>query len=223
MRSKRRYALLAAAALCSVAGLAGETLRGRFSVDLEPVYALEPGVPYPLDAATAHRRVLDEASRTFAAIIYGWSFEYALGDRARGIAERFDLEPLGAIPFGDPRLSVTDAGSDPSILHVWSEYRLDNDQARAAAVVREGTARRAQGTGSAPLSGGTAGKEAALRDAARTAVRAVLGGSERNRPKEAYGTVSLEDVPRYWVDEGRFICSARFRVNVKRVVPYAYF
>jgi hypothetical protein len=200
-----------------------EILRGAFDVDLEPVYALEPGIPYPLDQATAHRRALEEAARVFAGMVYGWNFDYALGDRARGIAESFELEPLGKIPFGDTRLSVTDAGAEGSFLRVWAEYRLDEAQMRAFTVVREVAARYSQGLGAAALSRGSTAKAEALADAARAAVRALVSAAERNKPKEAAGTVTLVDVPRYWIDAGRFVCAARFRINVKETIPYRFF
>jgi hypothetical protein len=184
---------------------------------------MEPGVPYPLDEATAHRRALGEAAGVFAAMIYGWTFDYSIGDRSRAITESFELEPNGAIPFGDPRLTATDAEAEASILRVWAEYRMDEAQKRSFYALREGASRLSQGQGSAPLSRGTAGKAAALRDAARAAVRTALARTERNRPKEAYGIVTLMEVPRFWVDAGRYECAARFHVNIKEIVPYRFF
>jgi hypothetical protein len=64
-------------------------------------------------------------------------------------------------------------------------------------------------------------KKAALEDAARAAVRAMLQGSERNRPKEARGFISLQGFPTYWVDAGRWACSARFYVEIREIVPFA--
>jgi hypothetical protein len=217
--------LLALAALSATAlpAAAEETLRGRFRVELEPVAALKPGDPYPLPADTARRYALEEASRVFSGMIYGWSFDYDVGERARGLEERFDLIPLGAIPFGDPRMEATDAETEGAFFFLWAEYRMDEMQKRAYSVLREGAAKNAQGTGSAPISAGKDGRSAALDDAARQAVRSLLRGSERNRPKEARGTVVLVEVPRIWVDAGRFQCAARFRVAVKEIVPYRYF
>ena len=222
MAVKRLLILAAAASLSAVLG-AQEILRGRFDVELEPVSATRPGDPYPLDEAAAHGRALAEASGVFAAMIYGWEFEYSFGDRSRRIQERFEAEPLGAILYGDPRLTVTDALEERSVLQIWAEYRLDQAQSRAYSVVREGAARPSQGIGSAPQADGPEGKAAALRDAAREAVRSVLAGSERNRPKEAFGTATLLDVPRYWIAAGRYQCAARFRVTVKDIIYYRYF
>lgn len=216
-------AILAVSAVPGVSAAAEETLRGRFRVEMEPVAALKPGDPYPLPPDTAHRYALEEASRVFSGMIYGWNFDYDIGEKARGIAERFDLSALGSIPFGDPRMEATDAEKEGSFFFLWAEYRMDELQKRSYSVLREGAAKNAQGTGSAPVSAGKDGRAAALDDAARQAVRSLLRGSERNRPKEARGTVALVEVPRIWVDEGRFQCAARFRIVVKELVPYRYY
>lgn len=64
-------------------------------------------------------------------------------------------------------------------------------------------------------------KRQALEDAARAAIRAYLRKTERNRPKEAYGYIALASFPRYWVNAGRWMCQARFRVIITDVVPFA--
>jgi hypothetical protein len=64
-------------------------------------------------------------------------------------------------------------------------------------------------------------RRAGLEDAARAAIRAMLRGSERNRPKEATGVISLAAFPQYWMDSGRWAASARFRVQVTGIVPFA--
>jgi len=230
-RSRPRRAVVSTVLCLAVSALfvfavpasAEETLRGRFRVELEPVSSLKPGDPYPLDADTAYRYALEEAARVFSGMIYGWNYQYEIGDKSRKIDETFNATALGSIPFGDPRMRSTDAEVEGSFFFLWAEYRLDEAQQRAFSVVRTGDAKNAQGVGSAPVSAGAAGRAAALEDAARQAVRSILRGGERNRPKEARGTVVLTEVPRIWVDEGRFQCSARFRVGVKEIVPYRYF
>jgi hypothetical protein len=64
-------------------------------------------------------------------------------------------------------------------------------------------------------------KKMALEDAARAAIRAMLQGSERNRPKEAHGFISLASFPRYFMDGGRWAVSARFRVQIDEIIPFA--
>ena len=64
-------------------------------------------------------------------------------------------------------------------------------------------------------------KKKALEDSARAAVRAMLQGSERNRPKQATGFISLQTFPAYWMDAGRWAAHARFRVEMQEIIPFS--
>ena len=206
---------------------AQEVLRGELMVELEPVYGLYVDEKYPLDREDAYKRALEEAAMFFSASIYGWSFEYDIGERARGMAENFELASLGTIPWGDPGLKVTHANIRNMRLYAWMDYRMGESQIRRVRAWKSGTVRTAQAVGFGPLgmpdqtSDWIAVKKAALEDAARTAVRAMLQGSERNRPREAKGYISLQSFPQYWLDGGRWACSARFYVEIKEILPFS--
>jgi len=206
---------------------AQEVLRGEVKVELEPIYGAYADEEYPLDTDTAYRRALEEAAMFFSAQIYGWSFHYDIGERARGIADKFELTPLGEIRWGDPGLSVTHARFDNRILSVWMDYRPTDSQRRRIEMWTMGTVRSAQAVGYGPLggpveiSGWLAIKKTAMEDSARAAVRAILQGSERNRPKEASGFISLQTFPSYWMDAGRWAAQARFRVDIKEIIPFS--
>jgi hypothetical protein len=64
-------------------------------------------------------------------------------------------------------------------------------------------------------------RKAGLEDAARSAIRAMLRGSERNRPKEASGFISLAAFPNYFMDGGHWAAAARFRVEITEIIPFA--
>jgi hypothetical protein len=203
-----------------------EVLRGEVWVDLEPIYGGYVDREYPLDADTARRRALEEAALFFSAMIYGWSFHYDIGERARQIPEIFELTPVASIPAGDPGLRATDVEIRDLRVRLWTDYHLTGAQQRRLQVWRAGTIRNAQAMGYGPpgtpeMSGWLAGKKAALEDAVRAAVRAMLRGSERNRPKETAGFICLASFPHYYVDSGRWAVSARFRVQVTEIVPFA--
>jgi hypothetical protein len=204
-----------------------EVLRGEIKVELEPVYGAFVDEIYPLDMDSASRRALEEAAMFFSAMIYGWSFNYDIGERARGIAEELELEPLGTIPWGDKGLRVTNAGIKDNQLFIWADYRPRDDQLRRIRAWKTGTIRSAQAIGFGPLggpveiSGWFSIKKTALEDAARAAIRAMLRGSDRNRPKEARGFISLSAFPSYFMDSGRWCCSARFLVEIKEIVPFS--
>ena len=204
-------------------------LRGQVRIELEPVFALHTDVPvpYPLDSDTARRRALEEASVCFAAMIYGWSFDYEIGERARGIPEEMELTPLGEVAWGDSRLMVTDAQVEDLRFTLWADYRPSEDQIRRLGMWRAGLVRSVQARGYGPLGGPVDSADwhsitkAALEDAARAGVRAMLRGSERNRPKEARGFIALTEFPLYRMDGGRWTASARFRVQITEIIPFA--
>jgi len=217
-----------------------DSIRGEVWIELEPIYGGYVDEEYPLDVRTAAIRALHESSMLFSGMIYGWSFSYDIGERARQIDENFELKPVALIPFGDPGLNVTEVEIKDYKVRMWADYHLNESQQRRLLSWRTGNIRRAQAVGywlpSTPLnilepSGeGSLNKEqslwiavkkAALEDAARAAVRTMLQGSERNRPKEAYGFISLASFPHYFADAGGLAASASFRVQITEIVPFA--
>jgi hypothetical protein len=202
------------------------TLRGEVWIELEPMNGFID-VQQPLDAETANRRALEEAALFYSAMIYGWSFHYDIGERARRIPEKLDLTPVASIPSGDPGLRATDVEIKDMRVRLWTDYRMTDAQQSRMQVWRKGNIRSAQAIGYGPLGGpvGSSGwldiKTAALEDAARAALRAALRGSERNRPKEVTGFISLAAFPRYFMDSGHWAASARFYVDIHEIIPFA--
>jgi ferric-dicitrate binding protein FerR (iron transport regulator) len=162
----------------------------------------------------------------YSAMIYGWTFYYEIGERARRIDENIELEPINTIEPGDPMLRVTNTEVRDSRLWVWTDYHLTEMQQRRIQTWRSDKIRNAQAVGQAPAAmdeypGWLMIKKAALEDSARAALRAMLRSSERNRPKEVTGVISLAAFPRFYIDGGRMSASARFRVQIKEIIPYA--
>jgi hypothetical protein len=219
-------ALLISAAL-TVPVPAQEVLRGQVWVELEPMPGQFVDTPAPPDIQSLRRRALEEASLFFSAMLYGWSFYYDIGERARHIDEALELTPLGTIPWGDPGLIATDAGLRDQRFYVWADFRPSEVQQRWLRTWKAGTVQSAQATGHGPLGGPVEVadwltiKQAALEDAARSAIRTMLRGGERNRPKAAKGFISLDSFPTFWRDAGQWAASARFRVNITEIIPFA--
>jgi hypothetical protein len=203
-------------------------IRGEVYVDLEPIYAGHVDSEYPLSIPAAGQRALEEAAIFFSAMVYGWSFIYDVGERARRIEENLELTPRGVIEKGDPRLSVTDVEVSDNRLKIWTDYHLTDPQQSRMQTWRSGMIRSAQGIGYGPASideypGWLQLKKTALENAAKAALRAMLRGSERNRPKEVTGFISLASFPRYYIDSGRWTASARFRVQITEIIPFAVY
>jgi len=203
-------------------------LRGEVFADLEPIYSGHVDDEYPLDVPTASRRALEEAAMFYSAMIYGWSFQYEIGEKARQITENLELEPVAEIQFGDPGLRVTDTEIRDMRVRLWTDYHLSEAQQRRMRIWRSGMVRNAQAVGYSPAvveeyPGWLALKKAALEDAARIALRTMLRGSERNRPREVTGFISLASFPRYFIESGRWAAAARFRVQIDEIVPFAVY
>jgi hypothetical protein len=196
---------------------------------MEPIYGAFADGQYPLDNESAYRRALEAAALFFSGQIYGWSFHYDVGEKARGIAEDFELTPLGEIRRGDPALHITHAKFDNQVLSVWTDFRPSDNQLRRLDMWKMGNTRTIQAVGYWPLGAleesdnWLSVRRTALEESARTAVRAMLQGSERNRPKEAKGFISLQAFPAYWIDAGRWAARARFRVNITEIVPFSVY
>jgi hypothetical protein len=197
---------------------AQEALRGEVRVDLEPVYGFSFDEEYPLDPEKARDRALEEAAFFFGGMIYGWSFHYDVGEKARNIEEKLELSPMGTISKEDPNMEFSDTEIRDMRLHLWSDYRTSDSQRRRLSMWRSDSVRSAQAYGQAPLD---KEKYAALEDAARAALRAILRGNERNRPKEVSGYISLSAFPRFWLDGGRWIAAARFYIEINEILPFA--
>jgi hypothetical protein len=209
-------------------GIYPDTMRGEVWVDFEPIYGNRPDSEYPLTMEIAGRRALQEAALYYSGMIYGWSFHYDIGERARKIPEDFDVfEPMGEIRWGDPRLTVTEYETRDSQIRVWTDYHMSDLQAKRMQTWRMGTVRSAQAVGYCPITGPSPDsgwleiRNAVLKDAARAAVRNILRSSERNRPKAATGFISLASFPRFFIDSGQWTASVRFRVQINEIIPFA--
>jgi hypothetical protein len=123
-------------------------------------------------------------------------------------------------------LQATDVYVKEGDFCLFTDYRLNDAQQRRMSMWNSGTIRTVQAAGYGPLGGPVEGsdwiviKKTALEDAARAGIRAMLRGSERNRPKEARGFIALAAFPRYRIDGGRWTVSARFRVALTELVPF---
>jgi hypothetical protein len=199
---------------------AQEVLRGEVKIEMEQVRGFpveETKIQVLLSITEARAAALEESALYFGAMIYGWSFYYDVGERARNIEEKLELTPLGVINSGDSRLEITEVQVKDLNLYLWTDYRPDTAQYNRLGKWRAGTVRSAQAYGESPLED----KYAALEDAARAAIRAMLRGDERNRPKEVTGFISLAAFPRYWIEKGHWTALGRFRVEIVKIEPFA--
>jgi hypothetical protein len=216
-----------------------EALQGEVLIDLESVIVDSDGIPYPhpVDTRTAQKQAVEEAALYFSAMIYGWSFVWEVEEKDRGIAGNFTLESRGAVRFGDPGFFITQTELRDGRLSMRAGYRLSGPRQRRLESWRAGAVRNMQAVGYAALdaagknaadgedgqAGRTALKRTALEDAARAGIRKLLREQERNRPREARGLIVLAEFPRFFMADGSQAASARFRVEISEIVPFAVY
>ncbi|MDR2802869.1 MAG: hypothetical protein LBB22_01100 [Treponema sp.] len=204
-----------------------ELLRGEVSVEMEPVYAQFLGVPYPLDLTTANTWAVEDAAAAFSGMVYGWTFVYEPGERARDLQEFFDITMLGKIETDDTRLKVTDAVMDGGVFYMYSDYILDETQKTRLLAWKSASKATVKSLGFSSLQGdkGVTSrsqiKESALKDAMKTALRNRLRITERNRPRTVTGFISLSKFPIYRMQSGMWAATAEFRIEIKEIIPFA--
>jgi hypothetical protein len=204
---------------------AGQTdaglLRAEFWADLEPV--AKPGEEWPVPSALAARRLLEEAAWTFAGMIWGFEFEYRPLDRARGIEERFVARPLGAIAFGDSRLTPGPASTSLTTMRAFVEYRPSEADRSAIESYRLEPWKPVQGMGKADYMLGVGARRLAYEDALRSALREHFRSLEPNKPRLVRGRAVFERPPGILLREGYYTVSLRARAELLEILPFAVY
>jgi hypothetical protein len=224
--------IFVSAALCFFFGYplaAQDVLRGQVRVDTEPAYMAWLGQALPADDQSFYELALEETALSFSAMIYGWSFDYEPGDRARGLAENLNLQALGSIQTDAPRLSVDSAKRDGLDFSMWSDYKLNTTQRNRIKSWNAAGSIEIQAEGQGALTGNAGNtarvhvKAAALEDAARAAIRARLKTVESNRPRRVKGKIALAGFPICGIENGKWAVKARFRLVLDKAAPYVLY
>ena len=235
----RSIVLLAAALSLAAGGVAAQdrdvVLRAEFPVDLAPPPAVSAfdGVPDPAFVARvpdgeAAAALLEEARWTFAGMIWGFEYVYTPSDKARAVAELFEIRPLSPEAAATMRMHAVAARLDGTVLYATAEFYPDAGQRAELASWRLSSA-AAQGRGSAPaLRTGSVGaapsaveaRRDAVTAAVREALRAGLREATHNKPREVRGTFALASVPRLVLRGGSWIASVRVYSRVDEIIGY---
>jgi hypothetical protein len=191
-------------------------------VELEPLVRTEAGV-YPVPTDVAERQLLEEGRLLLSAMVYGWTFTYIPGDKARQVQESFVLTPVAQIPWGSPRLLVRQAETQEKRLWAQISYTMTTEEALRRASWESNTAALSTGRGKAPVTAGPPGKGASLQDAVRDAIRLSLDTRYVNKPRQISGDVVLWDDPQAYVASGAYTTVAKVKLLVRELVPYRIF
>jgi hypothetical protein len=194
-------------------------LRFEFVMDMEVS-------PWPEDRppdliADTEARLAAEAAWVFAAMVWGFEFEYTPSDRARGVAERFVLGAAGSVAPGDPRLKLGESRSEGMALRAYADYLPD--EAAALAMRQYDSWVRSQGSGRAAPLGAEGARLKAAEDAIRDAIRSAARDVSANKPRLVSGRVVLERPPSIVPATGGYSATVAIRVEITDVLPYVVF
>jgi hypothetical protein len=188
--------------------------------EAEPVDVPESALPAEPEAI---RNALMEQSRLLlSGMIYGYRFVYTPSDRARGVADRFELTPVGEVIWGDPRLSVVWIRRQGPRLTARVAYDLADFQAARRDAWSTNVLPTATGRGEGTMFGPGA-KQGSLTRAIEQAIREYSRGRIDNKPRELAGDVLLWEPPYVVIGPATYITTAKIKLRIDTTVPYRVF
>ncbi len=169
------------------------------------------------------QRLLEQARGVLGGMIYGYRFVYTPSDRSRGVADRFELAPLGEIAWGDPRLSVAWVRRQDRRLAARVAYEMAEFQAGRRRAWSTNILPTASGRGEHSLFGGPDARQASLTRAVEEAIRGYARGRIDNKPRELRGEVVIWEPPYTVVGPGTYITTVKVKLRIGETVPYRMF
>ncbi len=179
--------------------------------------------PYPIPVDAAEKTLLEEGRVLVSGMIYGWDFSYTPGDKSRRVEESFVLTPIAQVPWGSPRMRVTETEVAEARLWARIVYTLDDQESRRRAAWDSNTAALSTGEGTADLHIGPAARTRALESAIRDAIRRSLDTRYLNKPREITGETVLWTDPTIIVRAGTCTATATIKLLVRDLIPYRIF
>jgi hypothetical protein len=216
------FALLLLSAAIQCRADAPDRLFIRPWIELEPLVRIGPG-PYPIPPEVAKKSLLELGRILVSGMIYGWDFSYTPGDKARRVEESFVLTPTAQVPWGSPRLRITETEVTDARLWARIVYTLDEQESRRRAAWESNTAALSTGEGTADLHLGDAARTKALESAIRDAIRRSLDTRYLNKPREITGEIVLWTDPIMLVRSGTCTTTATVKLLVREFIPYRIF
>lgn len=201
----------------------GNPISLRVWCELEPM--VQENEDYPLSTEEAQRRALEEARRILSGMIYGYRFRYTPGDAVRRIGEEFVTTPVAEILWGDPNMRIADAYVRDSLLFVKVTYQLEDFQLARRRAWSSNSLEASSGVGSHSVftAASPEGKQQALQDALKNAVREALRPVYFNKPREVTGEILIWNEPHTIIQSGAYTTQADVKLRVKEIRSYSLF
>jgi hypothetical protein len=195
----------------------------RLWCELEPM--VQENEDYPLSNEEAQRRALEEAREILSGMVYGYRFRYTPGDKVRRIEEEFLITPVAEIRWADPNMRVADAYIDDGLLFLKVSYQLEDFQAARRRAWSSNSVQVSSGVGQYSIFTATSpeGKQKALQEALKNAVREALRPVIFNKPREVIGEILIWNEPHTVIQSGAYTTQAEVKLRVKEIRSYSLF
>ncbi len=170
------------------------------------------------------RKIKEISPFMLEGMVYGWNFSYTPYDKARGVEEFFEFEPVQKFSSEQiGRISYENPWTDEANLFAWVEFRRDESQLSLYKSWTSIVNPRIRGTGYAKLSEGFDGIQKATGEALKEAVRNYERTKIKTKPKEISGTVLMTKEPQIGINSGRYKVTLEFFMEIDRIVEYRVF
>jgi hypothetical protein len=221
-RSFRCQRLLLILLVFSLTGLSVSAERLIIDVwcELDPV---PTDTEFPMSRQTISRRLLEEARLYLSAMIYGFRFSYTPSDRIRGVEDRFELQPVAEITWGDPRLRILEMETRGEKVWAKIHYGLAAYQTARRTSWSSNTLPSTTGIGRGTLLEGVEGKKLSFQESIKQAIREYARKRVFNKPREITGEVLLWDEPAVRIGSGSYISSVKIKLFIREIIPYAVY
>ncbi len=210
-----------------------------FSADLFYMTESLPDFNLPSDSATGskaaekkqgEREVLKEAVYVFSGMIYGFEFSYTPGDLRRNVEEKFSINQISVINWGDPGLKIrkrgpvnSAGGAERNRVNISFLYYTEEKQRSWLQYWSSGSFPLIGGKGEGGFSEDFAGKAEAIEKGVKEALRSYLRGRVHNKPQKIEGEFVFAEAPVIIYSGGTYQSSVKIRVNIKKISPYSVY
>lgn len=169
------------------------------------------------------RDLLKEAVFIFSGMLYGFEFKYIPGDIRRNVEEVFEIEPIGTIKWGDPRLSIRGSRSEENRVFISFSYQPDESMKSWIMYWSSGAFPLVGGKAEGAFLPGFKGKEDAVRQGIKEALRAYMRSREHNKPQKIEGEFVFASPPVYSYAAGIYTASVKLKFNIENVSRYGVY
>jgi hypothetical protein len=157
-------------------------------------------------------------------MLYGWKIDYTPSDKARGVQEYLEFEPVQDLTEEEvSRIEYKNAAFKDDRLYCRVEFERTDFQLNLFKSWQSVTNPKVRGFGYGRLEDGFEGLKAACGEAMKNAVREYWRRIIKNKPREISGRLVLCAAPVIGVDSGRYRVMLDFLMETDRILDYKMF